>query len=347
MKTGQRNVSLDITRIIAVMAVVMIHTVGKFVDFYDTASTEFILGNVFDSISLLGVPLFVMVSGSLMLDENKNFSIKDLIFRRIRNIALLTVFWSVLYCCIFSVILPISRGEALSLPGIAYALTAGHYHMWYLYMVIGLYFVTPFLRAFVKKENKNLILLFILISVISQFTLPVLNILSLKFEETTYIIKLIGMLQLNFFGYFIAYYLMGWYIVHVGIKNKRLLYCLGIVSLLITIVYVQFTGNYANAYANENLFVMLYSVAVFTALNCGKERSVGGRTGKVLETLSGLSFGVYIVHPLTQMIVDKVIVYTKYPLLYIVLYYTSVIVLSFAGCYIVSKLPVIKKAVRG
>lgn len=347
MKTGERNVSLDITRIIAVMSVVMIHTVGKFVDFYDNASAEFILGNIFDSISLLGVPLFVMVSGALMLDENRNFSIKDLFFRKIRNIALLTVFWSALYCCIFSVILPISRGEALIPSGIAYALAAGHYHMWYLYMVIGLYFVTPFLRAFVKKENKNLILLFILISVISQFTLPVLNILSLKIEEITYIIKIISMLQLNFFGYFIAYYLIGWYIVHVGIKYKRLLYCIGIISLLITILFVQFTGIYTNAYANENLFVMFYSVAVFTALNSGKERKANGKTGKVLATLSGLSFGVYIVHPLTQMFVDKVIVYTKYPLIYIVLYYTAVIVLSFAGCFIISKLPVIKKAVRG
>ena len=76
MSNKERNSFLDITRIVAVLAVIMIHTSSGFVTLYDTSSIEFLWGNIFDSISRIGVPLFVMISGSLMLDEEKNITIK-------------------------------------------------------------------------------------------------------------------------------------------------------------------------------------------------------------------------------------------------------------------------------
>lgn len=280
MNDRERNCFLDITRIAAVLAVVMLHTSADFVTSYDTSSSEFIWGNIFDSASRIGVPLFVMISGSLMLDENKIISIRNLIFNNIRTIVCLLFFWSALYSGVYNIAFPLIIGEAINFKKVIYSLLMGHYHMWYLYMIIGLYLITPFLREFVKKENKRLILLFIVISLIVQFTLPILNGLSLIREEIIYLAEFVEKFYLDFFGGYITYYLMGWYLIHIGIKKRWRFYFLGIVSLMIIILYVQITKDYTNGYSNMNIFVLLYSVSVFLILNCEIKWKIDARIKK-------------------------------------------------------------------
>ena len=49
---------LDCLRILAIMAVIMIHSSAGFINDYSSASTEFLVANIFDSISRFGVPIF-------------------------------------------------------------------------------------------------------------------------------------------------------------------------------------------------------------------------------------------------------------------------------------------------
>lgn len=92
----ERNYSLDLTRIAAVLAVVMIHVSSAFVSSYEINTLEFQTANVLDSISRLGVPLFVMISGSLFLDEKRKISTRNLYFKNIKGILFLLYLWSFL-----------------------------------------------------------------------------------------------------------------------------------------------------------------------------------------------------------------------------------------------------------
>lgn len=74
MITERKNY-LDVLRVIAIAAVIMIHVSASFVNFYNS-SLDFALGNIFDSISRLAVPIFLMISGALMLNEEKEFNCK-------------------------------------------------------------------------------------------------------------------------------------------------------------------------------------------------------------------------------------------------------------------------------
>lgn len=106
--------------------------------------------------------------------------------------------------------------------------------MCYLYMLIGLYLATPFFRAFVKKENKNLILFFLLLALVSQFTRPIIDILSFRVTIFKEVSEFIDKFYLQFFGGFAAYYPAGWYIVHIGISKRwarGILYAAGAISL--------------------------------------------------------------------------------------------------------------------
>ena len=174
----ERNYSLDLTRIAAVLAVVMIHVSSAFVSSYEINTLEFQTANVLDSISRLGVPLFVMISGSLFLDEKRKISTRNLYFKNIKGILFLLYLWSFLYTCIYNVVLPLLQNEDVVLKELIKDFILGNYHMWYMFMIAGLYAVTPFLRLFVKKKNSRLVLLFIVLSVGVQFTVPVLEGLS-------------------------------------------------------------------------------------------------------------------------------------------------------------------------
>ena len=64
------NKSLDIIKTVAIITVLMTHISASFVILFPVSSPEFIWGNIIDSLSRIGVPLFVMVSGALFLDED-------------------------------------------------------------------------------------------------------------------------------------------------------------------------------------------------------------------------------------------------------------------------------------
>ena len=74
-----RNPLLDMARIVAVLAVVMIHCSADFIANYPLHTSEFISGNLFDSISRMAVPLFLMISGALFLDQDRELSFKSIL----------------------------------------------------------------------------------------------------------------------------------------------------------------------------------------------------------------------------------------------------------------------------
>lgn len=307
----------------------MIHISAEFVVCHNPKSIEFVWGNIFDSISRIGVPLFIMISGALMLDENRIITTKNLIFKNVKIAVCLLVFWSAIYSGIYNVLFPLAQGEQLNVRTIITSFILGHFHLWYLYMIIGLHVITPFLREFVKKENKKLVQLFIAISIGTQFIVPILNAVSLVWKDAKILLSFVNQFNFDFFSVYITYYLIGWYI-----------------SLLTIVVYVQITKNYNTAYLNENVLVLLYSVSVFLALNSTSMSGKNEKLNKLIEVLSKLSFGVYIIHPLVLSIYNKVISYSKVPVIFILICFIVVTAISFIGCYIVSKLPIVKKTIR-
>lgn len=78
MAKNNRIVHMDVVRVIACFAVIMIHSSAPYV-IENFGSLNFWIGNIFDGLARIGVPLFVMVSGALMLDEKYNFSKQKLI----------------------------------------------------------------------------------------------------------------------------------------------------------------------------------------------------------------------------------------------------------------------------
>ena len=171
MTKSNRIVYMDVLRVIACFSVIMIHSSAQYV-VKDIGSFNFWVGNIFDGLARIGVPLFIMISGALMLDKNYQFSTQKIIKHIIRMIVFF-VFWSVLYCFIFNIVgSKIIKHESIDIIKIIGSLIKGHYHLWFVYLIIGLYLIVPLLRLWVNDTNKKYVEYFIILSIIFTYIIP-------------------------------------------------------------------------------------------------------------------------------------------------------------------------------
>ncbi len=113
MENNKRIYFLDVLRVISCLAVIMIHASAEYV-VRDIGTINFWIGNIFDGISAIAVPIFIMISGTLLLDEKYLYTKKKLI-KHISKMILFFVFWSLVYCIIYKIIWPIFIGGGVIL----------------------------------------------------------------------------------------------------------------------------------------------------------------------------------------------------------------------------------------
>ncbi len=347
----KRIYSFDVLRILASCAVIMIHTSADIIKEFDNNTTDFILGNALNSLSRFAVPVFLMISGALMLDENKKTSTKKII-KSALNILILTFSWSFIYSVAYDVIKPIVFGESISIPNILNTFFNGHYHMWYLYALIGLYLVTPLLRFFIKKENSNLIKNYLFLSIIICFLFSFINAFcNIYFSAQDEINDFINNFRFDYIYEYLIYYIMGWYIVNVGFtkKTRMLIYATGIASLVTSFITTQLFYSLEKSHyfhSNASLNVFIYSVSIFTFVHYlfeKKEISLNPFWVKI----SNFTFGVYLIHCVYLFIFKTISERFDSSLTVIITTFVGSVLLSFLTVFIISKIPIIKKLIRG
>ena len=353
MKVNQkaRILSYDIIRILAISMVLMIHVSAQFVMNYPALSIDFAWGNFFDSISRAAVPLFVMLSGALMLNEDRIIS-KSKMAAYIKGIATLLVFWSFLYAIRYSLAEPLMNGSSISWRGIFRSFLLGYGHLWFLYMILGLYLITPILRLFVRRENNRYVLYFIILSIIFKFSVPsiafILNCVGLS---GSLLKDFVDKFNMDFVSIYVSYYLTGWYIANCPIKkhHRVFLYMLGIISVAITIgctsvLCTDNPGGHVLFYDIGNINVYLYGVALFIAIFYAfydvQLKSAHLKTAIIKA--STMSFGVYVVHIFVLRHLTSGF-FAGAPGFCIPLIWMAVILISYAITWIASKIPHVNK----
>lgn len=332
---------LDILRVIACLAVIMIHSSCDYV-MYKTTNFNFWVGNIFDSFARLGVPLFVMISGALLLDEKYDYS-KEKLLKHIKKMILFFVFWSFVYCLLFNIIGQLFLLEKdFNVYRIINAFVQGYYHLWYIYLIIGLYLILPLLRLWVNDKNKKYVEYFIILSLIFNFLIPQIIIIGNCYGNAFVGINdiLCSKLCLQYVGGFTTYFILGWYINNYEIKHKKLIYILGIISVLISIF-----GTYIlklEFYGNLSLHVLLYTAAVFLFA-----KNIKTKENKLVLFISKYSLGIYAIHAMIIYVVNKVLLKINFTnaLINIPIVFIITLVISTIGAYIISKIPFFKKFV--
>ena len=345
---------LDVLRALACMAVVLIHSTALFAT-QNIGTVDFWIGHIPNAFVRVGVPLFIMLSGALMLDENYVFSVKKQV-RHILSIMLFFVFWSIVYSGIINVLLPLYRGEPLQISEIIKTAFLGPYHFWYCFVIVGLYLLVPLLRLWVKRENKRQIEYFMLLALVVSFFLPIfVKTVSRFIGAAGLLSEPLENLHLEYVGGYTAYFILGWYLRNFDIRRKKLVYLLGFFGLLVTIFGSFFLSQTLGEkyLLNDNLsaHIFVQAAAVFLWIKSVYSERIPAQNShkaKFVHVVASCSLGIYAMHDivlkLLQAFLEHWAPFTRAWVQIPIAFFTSFF-LSLVVSLLLKKLPFFKKVV--
>ncbi|MDR7857531.1 acyltransferase family protein [Tissierella sp.] len=306
-KESNRILYIDILRVISVFAVVLLHISASFVvDINANGIKWWWIGNIIDSATRWSVPVLILISGQLMLDKSREEEIVPFLRKRLTKIFIPLITWSFIYM-LWVNRLNIQWNADLILSFLKnFYLGKVHIHLWYLYMIFGLYLVTPILRPYVNNAKKDNLVYFIVVWFISNGIIG----FSQKFTEYTLAFNL------SFFHWGIGFYLLGFYLSKYSLskKQRKLLYFLGFLGLIVTIygTYILTKNNggifVPHLYSNYAPNVMFTAIAIFELFkNINWHRIIGDNKiiKRIISSISKTSFGIYLVHLLILNIISS------------------------------------------
>ena len=342
---GGKKAYIEVLRSLATIAVVFLHIVMTLVANYTAEEIGVYNYAIFNDCSMLvkwAVPCFIMITGSLLLNPAKEVS-EDKIKKYILRMALVLATFGVAYALMelvftektFNVIF-VLRAFINTLEGKSWS------HMWYVYLLIGLYLITIPLRKIVANCNQNELERMLALLVIGNFVIPSINgVFGSKFE--TYMLV----------SEYITYYLAGYYI---SITNRRISSLKVLIALVVsasTLVVSETASlfvtheSFALNHQTQNVFTFVMATSVFTIV-----KQLCESKGVVLQSgtkaICKYSFAIYLVHPFFINLIYKVIGFTPLSIpifLGIAILDICVFSLSFLTAIILKKIPVIKKIV--
>ena len=353
----ERVFYFDVLRVIACLSVILFHVSGNYIstglkDLTFFNNVDYWICNVFYSVSRLGVPLFTMISGALMLDGNYSFSREKLI-KHIVKIAVFYVFWFVVYAVFFKIALPIFHKESVSVKEVFSVADNDAYHLWFCPMIIGLYLITPLLRLWVKPDNKKYVKYFLALSLIFFIVIDNTFRVADLFIDVTIVKNIVNHVELRYvFGY-TFYFVLGWYLNNFDIKNKTALIVLTVIGFLMTYFTKFIISTLLNSVASvQNDFtpnVVIMAIFVFSVCKkiASKENDKLYLCNKALSFVAKHSLGIYGVHQI--MIYLFMAITAKLGLSFVSL--ETVIVFVFASIFSLlisfafAKIPLLKKVV--
>ncbi len=290
---------IEILRIVSCFAVVIMHVSASNQYSIAISSVAWRTFNVFDNMARFGVPCFVMISGMFLLSPDKSLSIRDLYLKRIPRIAFVWLLWELFY----AVTDFIWRGDNITLAAfgeIAKTALTGHYHLWYLPMLIGLYVATPIIRAVTEKRDRKLCAYFIALFLVFGVLKPTVLLLELPEVVKDFINKI----PLTLFNGYAGYYMLGYYLNTYSITRrvKLIIYALGIVGAVEAVIVEQYfsvsSGSTSGiVYDFMSIPVVLMSTAVFLLFKdlVAKIR-FSEKSLERIKRVSSCTFGIYLLH---------------------------------------------------
>ncbi|MDE2025716.1 MAG: acyltransferase family protein [Patescibacteria group bacterium] len=285
----------DFVRIGAIYLVLVIHSFNTPVRI---SQNHFDTTLITSAIATTCVPLFVMLSGALLLGKQESYKV----FFQKRFIRLMGpwILWTSFYTILTTLTLHLS-----SFQQILREFTARWESFWFLPMIAGLYILTPAIRIFIRAARRQDILLILILWFLSVSFFPYLhNSLAFPMHVDDGLVRQI----VNFYGY----YLFGYFLSEVKLTNSIFSIVLVLAGTFWTCaaVYAMSLQNHGilvsdfNNYVSPSIvvlstgmFLLLFSLGEYMQKNLLSGFTKGYM---VIAYISTSALGIYFIHPLVQ-----------------------------------------------
>ncbi len=337
----KRVVYLDVLRILAIFGVICIHVSAE--NWYIPGIDHNWLMNSYIN-SVMGawtVPLFITISGALLLD-NPHFTYQNLFKKYLPRILICLVFWHFFYYFYVNKIFTWANfymGFKQLLLGKTYS------HLWYLYLVIGLYLLTPILKKMCEALTKKDFIYFLTIGFTTTAIIPWLNNL-LNYDLTRFVYPY----YVFNFNYLILFYLLGYFLKnHINLNKKQAISLFAIAFLLINLLALY--GNYKAIKINNHVSYCsansIVTILMVIALFLLAKTLIKNKEIKFITLLSNLTFGVYLTH----FVIEKTLLdyginsNIMNPILGTLLISGTIMTIAYIISFVLSKIPILKKLI--
>jgi|GEM_PF-547774 len=314
-----RTFWIDLIRVVAILLVIASHVCGRVAGGYAVEECASALGWagrlsvwINNAVWVVPVPLFVMVSGALLLGRNDTMGM--FYRKRFGKILLPFLAWSGIFIfCLWIAGQSFRDGTPITLTSSIGAFLSGGIsgHFWFMYMLVSLYLVTPFLSVFVRHASKTMLTGFIVLWFIAMVIFPVVqNIV----QETFSIAGIAADFHFELVSLWVGFFVAGYVLKDVLIPKHWALIALVVglcfsvagpvngyllqvypdspVSFLLTIV-----GKYILPLTSSQVTLTLIAFLVLRSL--GDLPSLASSwVGRVVIATAPLTFGIYLSHHL-------------------------------------------------
>jgi len=326
-------------RIVACFFVVLLHVSAIGVSFCPHASSCWWASNFYDSCSRWSVPTFVMISGALLLGGEPHESAKRFYSKRFARLLPPLIFWSAFYLMWRLYF----HKEQLSSATLLSNVRAGspYYHLWYLYILLPLYALTPLLRALVTRLRRSSLLALVAVGFIAS-ALEALPWGLARRHEWPFVLE-----AARFVPYYLAGYLIRTQDSSGGWRMPLALCTFSTIAVGVSLeALLTVTSRNVALYAYDwlSLPVIIQSLS---AMCLFKWLTRNLSTWVSSSYLASLTFGIYLIHPTIRCLLEE-LGYSAFRSPSIVIIPTLTIIIFLVSLLItamVTKIPLLRRVV--
>ncbi len=288
----KRETWADIARIIATFLIILVHTSG----IYRTSQLNHISSLTYSTLGYLGAPLFLILSGYLLLNKKEN--IKTFFKKRLNRILLPWISWSLILSAI-----QIYQSNNYSVSFYVSEFKKSMQAFWFLPLLVCLYLLTPFLRNLLQNSSKKEVLLMLVAWFLAFSFFPYsLNSQAFPYAADNGLVR-------QTFG-FIGFYIFGYYLFLIS-KEKidKYLYLTALVILIISTIILAHLVEVKNInlqiihYFSPVIVLATMSLAIFL-FSFLKRIRLPNKTRNIITQISSMSLGIYLLH---DVVLSKII----------------------------------------
>lgn len=282
----------DYIRTLAALLVIMMHSViENFAPAVAMGEPGYLTLKTVLALSTSCNVLYVMLSGALLLAP-KEESIKDFYVKRLGRVLIPTISYYLLYELVGFRAEVFDRGFLGGIKEIGLGLLTGRpthmLHMWFIYAILGLYIIAPFMRIAISKISEECLFGLIIAGFIFNVFTTYLPIWGIKFGIDTPIAGWVGV------------FLLGYYMTTEHAAKKWALFMsLGIAGIVMTCVMIYLRPDLLFYFSNQTPLEWLAGAGIFAFFTHFKKLFSKGNF--IISSISKYNFSIMLVHVLLLM----------------------------------------------
>lgn len=329
MNSSKNELWADLIRVFAIFGVVSLHTLGTYPSWFSTYAFK-----IFET----SVPLFVMLSGALLLGKTESYT--SFFKKRSVKVLIPWIVWTIIYMVFFYflkdkyILSNYFSSEGININNWGKFFFIQFFTgLWFLPLIFGIYLITPPLRIFIKSARRIdfiyiLSLWFIFISLFPSI-----------FSSSLFPnwLPLFIYAPIQYSGYFILGYVL------INRKEDRFmnLPIWYIFPLLAFILILPIKSFIEPAIVLASIFIFAYIYSFSNKI----ESKISPKLRVLISMVSAASLGIYVIHAVFTYTINNRTDLSEAFASFGFLYTLIIFIMSFIAVYFLQKLPVIKNIV--